>query len=91
MTTITPSRPTARPARAGFAHLLHAEWTKCRTVRSWVIAVLVAVLATVLLGLFQGSHSHVAPCTTGPACRYVIPTGPGGEAVTAPSTSCTAR
>ena len=82
MTTITPSRPTARPARAGFAHLLHAEWTKCRTVRGWVIAVLVAVLATVLLGLFQGSHSHVAPCTTGPACRYVIPTGPGGEAVT---------
>ena len=85
MTTITPSRPTAPSARAGLAHLLHAEWTKFRTVRGWVIAVIVAVLVTVLLGLFQGSHSHVAPCTTGPngpACRYVIPTGPGGESVT---------
>ncbi len=82
MTTITPSRPTAPTARADFAHLLHAEWTKFRTVRGWVIAVIVAVLVTVLLGLFQGSHSQVAPCTTGPACRDVIPTGPGGESVT---------
>ena len=85
MTTITPSRPTARPGRAGFAHLLRAEWTKFRTVRGWVIAVLVAILVTVLLGLFNASHSHVPPCTNGPngtACRYDIPTGPGGEAVT---------
>jgi ABC-type transport system involved in multi-copper enzyme maturation permease subunit len=85
MTTITPSRPTARPGRAGFAHLLRAEWTKFRTVRGWVIAVLVAILVTVLLGLFNASHSHVPPCTNGPngpPCHYVIPTGPGGEAVT---------
>jgi ABC-type transport system involved in multi-copper enzyme maturation permease subunit len=82
---ITPSRPEARPGRNGFAHLLRAEWTKFRTVRGWGIAVIVAVLLTVLIGLFIGSHSHVAPCTTGPngpACRYVIPTGPGGEMVT---------
>lgn len=85
MTTITSAPPAARPARAGFAHLLHAEWTKFRTVRGWVIAVIVAVLVTVLVGVFQGSHSQVAPCTTGPngpACRYVIPAGPGGELVT---------
>ena len=85
MTTLTPSPPAAQPGRAGFADLLHAEWTKFRTVRGWIIAVIVAVLVTVLLGLFQGNHSQVAPCTTGPngpACRYVIPTGPGGESVT---------
>jgi ABC-type transport system involved in multi-copper enzyme maturation permease subunit len=84
-TAITTSRPAARPGRSGFAHLLRAEWTKFRTVRGWVIAVIVAVLVTVLLGLFQGSHSHVAPCTTGPngpACRYVVPAGPGGGSVT---------
>jgi ABC-type transport system involved in multi-copper enzyme maturation permease subunit len=84
MTTIMSSR-LARPARAGFAHLLHAEWTKFRTVRGWVIATLVAMLVTLLLGLFNASHSHVAPCTTGPngpACRYVIPAGPDGESVT---------
>jgi ABC-type transport system involved in multi-copper enzyme maturation permease subunit len=85
MTTIMSSPPAAPPASAGFAHALRAEWTKFRTVRGWVIATLVAVLVTVLLGLFQGTHSHVAPCTTGPngpACHYVIPTGPGGESVT---------
>jgi ABC-type transport system involved in multi-copper enzyme maturation permease subunit len=85
MTTLTPSRPATRPGRGGFTHLLHAEWTKFRTVRGWVIAVIVAMLVTVLIGLFQGSHSQVAPCTTGPdgpACRYVIPAGPGGESVT---------
>jgi ABC-type transport system involved in multi-copper enzyme maturation permease subunit len=85
MTTITSSRLAAPPARVGFAHLLHAEWTKFRTVRGWVIATLVAMLVTLLLGLFNGSHSHVAPCTTGPngpACRYVIPAGPDGESVT---------
>jgi ABC-type transport system involved in multi-copper enzyme maturation permease subunit len=85
MTTLTSSRPTAQPGRAGFAHLLHAEWTKFRTVRGWVIAVIVAVLVTVLLGLFQGSHSQVAPCIIGQnsPCHYAaIPTGPGGESVT---------
>ena len=85
MTTITPSQPVAAPARARFAHLLHAEWTKFRTVRGWVTAAGVAVLVTVMLGLFQGSHSHVAPCTAGAnglACRYVVPAGPGGESVT---------
>ncbi len=62
-----------------------AEWTKFRTVRGWVIATLVAIIVTVLVGLFNGSHSHMAPCTDGPngsACQYVIPTGPGGEMVT---------
>jgi ABC-type transport system involved in multi-copper enzyme maturation permease subunit len=83
--TITPSRPAARPGRSGFAHLLRAEWTKFRTVRGWVIAVLVAVLLSLLLALFNASHSHVAPCMTGQndqACHYVIPVGPGGEMVT---------
>ena len=85
MTTITSSRPTAPPGRAGFAHLLHAEWTKFRTVRGWVVAVIAAMLLTLLFALFNASHSHVAPCTTGPngpACHYVIPVGPGGEMVT---------
>jgi ABC-type transport system involved in multi-copper enzyme maturation permease subunit len=82
---ITPSRPAARAGRSGFAHLLRAEWTKFRTVRGWVIAVIVAVLLSLLLALFNASHSHVAPCVTGQndqACHYVIPTGPGGEMVT---------
>ena len=31
--------------------LLRAEWTKFRTVRGWVIAMVAAVLMTVLVGL----------------------------------------
>ena len=83
--TITPYRSAVRAAGDSFPRLLHAEWTKFRTVRGWVIATLVAIIVTVLVGLFNGSHSHMAPCTDGPngsACQYVIPTGPGGEMVT---------
>jgi hypothetical protein len=35
----------------GFAQLLRAEWTKFRTVRGWVIGMVVAALVIVLLGL----------------------------------------
>ncbi len=64
----------------GFAHLLHAEWTKFRTVRGWVIAVIVAALVTLLLGAYTGARSQEG-CVNGP-CHYTIATGPGGEAVT---------
>jgi hypothetical protein len=85
MTTVTPSRPTARAGRAGFAHLLRAEWTKFRTVRGWVISVIVAMLLTILLGLFISHGDHTVPCSTGPnsSCTYAaLPAGPGGESVT---------
>ncbi|GLY74908.1 ABC transporter permease subunit [Actinoallomurus iriomotensis] len=77
--TLAPSRPGVR---TGFGRLVHAEWTKFRTVRGWVIAMVAVALVTVLLGLFsaQGSHSS---CGSGPvetACP-AVPVGPGGEAV----------
>jgi ABC-type transport system involved in multi-copper enzyme maturation permease subunit len=85
MTTVTSSRPAARAGRAGFAHLLRAEWTKFSTVRGWVISVIVAMLLTMLLGLFIAHGDHTAPCSAGPdtSCAYAaLPTGPGGESVT---------
>ena len=78
--------PPEPPATAGrhdhdrFAYLLRAEWIKFRTVRGWVIAVIAAMLLTLLLGLFTAINSQEG-CPGGP-CHYVIPTGPGGEAVT---------
>ena len=84
--TIAPYRSGMPPGRDGFAQLLRAEWTKFRTVRGWVIGMIVAALVTVGLGWFTASsaqcssmgYSHgqpvVLPCTT--------PLGPGGEAVT---------
>jgi len=35
--------------------VLRAEWTKFRTVRGWVIAMVTAALVTVLIGMWAGS------------------------------------
>ncbi|MFB4314901.1 hypothetical protein [Actinomadura sp. 21ATH] len=76
--------PHGTGAKAGreFGRLLHAEWTKFRTVRGWVAAVIAAALVTVGLGLFSASGSH-SSCGAGPvevACPPP-PTTPTGEAV----------
>jgi ABC-type transport system involved in multi-copper enzyme maturation permease subunit len=83
VTTGTLTRDQA--VRDGFAQLVHAEWTKFRTVRGWVIAMIVAAMVIVGLGYFIASGNV---CGSGPfpgqpytlACTS--PIGPGGEAVT---------
>ena len=57
MTTITPYRSTEREARDGFGQIVHAEWTKFRTVRGWVIGMILAVLVTAGLGVFLAKAS----------------------------------
>jgi len=88
MTTITPYRSTAREVRDGFGQLLHAEWTKLRTVRGWVTGMIIAVLVTVGLGVLiakstgvscmagNGQTQHAVACG-GP--DYTV--GPGGVLV----------
>ncbi|HEY2692307.1 MAG TPA: ABC transporter permease subunit [Streptosporangiaceae bacterium] len=90
MTTITPYRSTARDARDGFGQLLHAEWTKFRSVRGWVIGMILAVLVTAGLGVFlakastpscssQTSSGQQGPVQHGAACGGPVYTaGPGG-------------
>jgi ABC-type transport system involved in multi-copper enzyme maturation permease subunit len=87
--TITPYRPGQQAARDGFLPLLRAEWTKFRTVRGWVIGMIVAALVTVVLGLLiagGGSstcqRSPSSPVLSGAVCLPHIPLGPGGQAVT---------
>jgi ABC-type transport system involved in multi-copper enzyme maturation permease subunit len=87
--TITPYRPGQQAGCDGFPQLLRAEWTKFRTVRGWVIGVVVAALVTVVLGLLitgGGSStcqsSPASPVLSGAACLPHIPVGPGGQAVT---------
>ena len=46
--TITPYRSGQQAEHDGFAQVLRAEWTKFRTVRGWVIAMLAAAAATAL-------------------------------------------
>jgi ABC-type transport system involved in multi-copper enzyme maturation permease subunit len=90
MTTVAPYRSTAREARDGFGQLLHAEWTKFRTVRGWVIGMIVAVLVTAGIGLFvavggasRSCQAAGGPVRTGAACGGpALTLGPGGEPVT---------
>jgi ABC-type transport system involved in multi-copper enzyme maturation permease subunit len=96
MTTITPYRSDLTPGYDGFAQLVHAEWTKFRTVRGWIIGTLIGILVTVGLGLLGpltstrgcqqvGSNGRpVGQPKTGNACGG-LPTltlGPGGVPVT---------
>jgi ABC-type transport system involved in multi-copper enzyme maturation permease subunit len=75
--TITPYRPPQQAGRDGFTQLLHAEWTKFRTLRGWVIAVLIAVVVIDVIALLvPRGQDHC-----GAACQSGVPIGPGGEAV----------
>ena len=86
MSVMTPYHSEMRVRRDGFAQLLRAEWTKFRTVRGWVIGMLVAALLIVGLGALTGASSEcsvadVTPQNPNPpiqACP-APPSGPGGE------------
>ena len=77
--TITPYRSGQRPGRDDFPHLLRAEWTKFRTVRGWLIAMVAAAVLTALAvvaiaGISSGSQNAGA--------HPAVAIGAGGEAVT---------
>jgi hypothetical protein len=46
--TMTPYRSSQQAGHDGFAQVLRAEWTKFRTMRGWVIAMLAGAAATAL-------------------------------------------
>jgi ABC-type transport system involved in multi-copper enzyme maturation permease subunit len=76
------------PRGGGFGGLLRAEWVKFRSVRGWVIGMILAALLTIFLGVFAAANANIgcqinggAP-KSGRACLPYIPHGPGGEIVT---------
>jgi len=82
---VSPYQSGSEVGSAGFAKLLRAEWTKFRTVRGWLVGMILAAVVTV--GIAAVDHSScgglVTPggaVTTGQGCSS--PVGPGGEAVT---------
>ena len=80
--TVTPHRSPLTPERESFWHLVHAEWTKFRTVRGWVIAAGVtmgAITAFAFLGADASSSCTAGNGASG-ACP-AQPTGPGGVPV----------
>ena len=80
--------PGGGPRGGGFGSLLRAEWIKFRSVRGWVIGMMLAALLTIFLGVFAAANANIgcqinggAP-KSGRACLPYIPHGPGGEVVT---------
>ena len=94
MTTqaISVPRPEAGPGDGprggGFGSAARAEWIKFRSVRGWVIGMILAALLTIFLGVFAAANASVGcqinggPPKSGKACLPYIPHGPGGEIVT---------
>ena len=74
-TTVAPYRSTQQPGPYGFRHLLHAEWTKFRTVRGWVLGMSGAVLVALLVSLLATMGGNFSGGGQGP------PLGPDGQAV----------
>ena len=63
--TATPYRPPQQHGRDGFAQMLHAEWTKFRTLRGWVIAVVIAAAIIGVIGVLLpagNNHCDVTKC-----------------------------
>lgn len=84
-TVTSPSKHSAQEAglaRSGFWPLLRAEWTKFRTVRGWLIGMILAAILTFALGVLTANATiGCGPTKEGKACLPKIPIGPGGEAV----------
>jgi len=86
---VRPAGPgTVRDSgHARFGQLLRSEWTKFRTVRGWVIGMLLAAVLTVFVGRFAAGNAGIGCIIngtqkSGKACLPHITYGPGGEVVT---------
>jgi len=83
MTTelVTPHRSSLTSERESFWHLVHAEWTKFRTVRGWLLAVGVTIVAIIAFVFVASDVSSSCVGSGGPSACPVQPTGPGGVPV----------
>ena len=93
--TSAPPRPTSKPEHGGLGPVLRAEWTKFRTVRGWLIGLVVAALLSVLFTFLVANGIHEGGCTGPPPpgsgpyspgsnCQVghpFVPNGPDGQPV----------
>jgi ABC-type transport system involved in multi-copper enzyme maturation permease subunit len=90
MTALQAPAPSAEVAAkatryGGFGRVLRAEWTKWRTVRGWLIGLIVGVILMIFLGVTV-SNAQIGCVMNGVqktarACLPPVAIGPGGEAV----------
>jgi ABC-type transport system involved in multi-copper enzyme maturation permease subunit len=82
--TLAPHRSPLTPERESFWRLVHAEWIKFRTVRGWVVAMLimiVAIPAFAFLSTNRGIGCVNGAVSASPVGCPVQPSGPGGVPV----------
>ena len=93
--TVAPHRSPLTPERESFWYLVHAEWTKFRTVRGWVIAVLVTMVAipafTFLAADVSGGCTATGGTSSGPAARAAVRYSRSDLAVSRSRTRSTSR
>ncbi|MDG6103551.1 ABC transporter permease subunit [Dactylosporangium aurantiacum] len=63
----------------GYARLVHAEWTKFRTIRGWMVGLVAAAVVIVGFGLFPGMEGTCG--TRGAGSECALPVGPEGQEV----------
>jgi ABC-type transport system involved in multi-copper enzyme maturation permease subunit len=79
-----PAAPSHGHGRAMFGPAARAEWVKFRTVRSWLIGLVLAGLLCVVFTFVVANGNHQSFCTGTGVCATghpFVPTGPGGGAV----------
>ncbi|MGO8960793.1 MAG: ABC transporter permease subunit [Streptosporangiaceae bacterium] len=86
VSTISPYRAPQRARHDGFWQVMRAEWTKLRTLRGWVLGLILAAVLIDAVGLlvvrYHGQCSGPQnQALSGAACLPRVPTGPGGQAV----------
>jgi ABC-type transport system involved in multi-copper enzyme maturation permease subunit len=85
MTALEYRSPLTEPGRDGFGQTVRSEWTKFRTVRGWIIALIIAALLPAVIELISHSECGSAYMKNGQVIQVngcpSPPTGPGGEAV----------
>ena len=59
-TATAPYRSALPIGRERFVHVLHAEWTKFRTVRGWIITILVAAALPTGFALLNMANARAA-------------------------------
>ena len=73
MTATMQRSATEAGSRDGFGRLVHAEWTKFRTVRGWVIAMVIGAALTAGVGLYAASGPQTVGQTTRAAAQVPLP------------------
>jgi ABC-type transport system involved in multi-copper enzyme maturation permease subunit len=64
--------------------VLRAEWTKFRTVRGWLIGLVIATLLCIVFTYLVANGNHTGGCAGTGNCQSghpFVPTGPDGQAV----------